>query len=641
MGRVRGEHLGPPLAAVLVVGAGQEQAGQLAVRARRRLQRHVRQPGDLRQRALQAPHQVERALGVLGVLKRVEPRVPGQGGHALVQLRVVLHRARPERVEALVQVEVLRGERGVVAHDLGLGHLGQLRGPLAHERGRQHVLHRHLGHVGLGGHEGPAPGAGALEDRDRVLVPAGVGDEIAHPHRLLLTRAPRGAHHLGQAVDVLAGPALGDGHQQPVRVLGVVAPQAVARVDPGRAGPQEEAVQVRHAHGELAHHRPGVDLLEAERLAGVVGAAQHQLGELHEAPAAQPGQVDHAGQGVQRLGRADVVRGLLPADVLLAGLEREHEAAPPVHVLGLARDPTGHPPDEPLGGGEEPEARAAVVQPVAERLALAHADVGAHLARRLEDAQRKRVRGAHEQRPGALARLGQLAHVLHGAQEVRLLDEHGGGVVVHRGGQGGRVGGAGVVQRDLHHLHAVSRGVRAQRGAGVRVKAAAGHEPGPARLQLRQVPRGGHGARALVHRRVGHGQPGELRDGRLELEHDLEAALGDLGLVGRVGREELGPAGERVHQRGHVVVVHARPEEAGLGVGVPVARRQRRHLLVHLLLREPGGQVDVPPEPDAGRDVGEEVLERVGADGAEHRRQVLVGDGGVAGHQPPDCSRSR
>ena len=40
----------------------------------------------------------------------------------------------------------------------------------------------------------------------------------------------------------------------------------------------------------------------------------------------------------------------------------------------------------------------------------------------------------------------------------------------------------------------------------------------------------------------------------------------------------------------HVVVVHARAEEADLGVGVPVARGQRGQLLVHLLLRRPAGR---------------------------------------------------
>ena len=53
-------------AAVVVVGAGQQQAGELAVGAGRGLQAHVRQAADLTQRSLQQPHQLQRALGALG-----------------------------------------------------------------------------------------------------------------------------------------------------------------------------------------------------------------------------------------------------------------------------------------------------------------------------------------------------------------------------------------------------------------------------------------------------------------------------------------------------------------------------------------------------------------------------------------------
>ena len=47
VGRVRGQHLGPLLATVLVIGAGEQQAGELAVRARRGLQGDVGQAADL------------------------------------------------------------------------------------------------------------------------------------------------------------------------------------------------------------------------------------------------------------------------------------------------------------------------------------------------------------------------------------------------------------------------------------------------------------------------------------------------------------------------------------------------------------------------------------------------------------------
>ena len=123
---------------------------------------------------------------------------------------------------------------------------------------------------------------------------------------------------------------------------------------------------------------------------------------------------------------------------------------------------------------------------------------------------------------------------------------------------------------------AVARGHRGQRLARVRVHAPGDHEPRAPVLQPRQVAGGGQGARALVDRGVGDRQPGELGDRGLVLEHHLEPALGDLGLVGRVGRQELRAGDDRVDQRRHVVVVHPGAEEGQLVLGGHVARRRGR-----------------------------------------------------------------
>ena len=125
VGGVGGQHLGPLLAAILVVGAGEQQPGELAVRAGRRLQADVRKAADLAQRALQPPHQLQRPLGPLRVLRRVQPGVAGERRDLLVEARVVLHRARAERVRPGVEVEVAPREPVVVADDLRLGDLGQ------------------------------------------------------------------------------------------------------------------------------------------------------------------------------------------------------------------------------------------------------------------------------------------------------------------------------------------------------------------------------------------------------------------------------------------------------------------------------------------------------------------------------------
>ena len=102
------------------------------------------------------------------------------------------------------------------------------------------------------------------------------------------------------------------------------------------------------------------------------------------------------------------------------------------------------------------------------------------------------------------------------------------------------------------------------------------------------------------------------------------------GWYGVYGRQELRAREQRVDQRRHVVVVHAGAEERDLVLGRDVARRQVAQVRVHLLLRLAGRQVDRPVEPDALGDVGEQLVDRRGADRLEHRLAVGVGGGGVA-----------
>ena len=95
----------------------------------------------------------------------------------------------------------------------------------------------------------------------------------------------------------------------------------------------------------------------------------------------------------------------------------------------LARDAAGHAAQVGLLGGEEAERRAAVVEPVAERLPLPHGDVDAELAGRLEHAERQRVAQHDHQRAGLVGGVGERLEVLDRAEEVRVLHEHGGDVV--------------------------------------------------------------------------------------------------------------------------------------------------------------------------------------------------------------------
>ncbi len=77
---VRGDDRVALLAAIGEVRAHEHEAGQLALRAGGRLQRHRRKARDLGEDPLQVPHELERALRVLVVGMRVEVAEARQRG---------------------------------------------------------------------------------------------------------------------------------------------------------------------------------------------------------------------------------------------------------------------------------------------------------------------------------------------------------------------------------------------------------------------------------------------------------------------------------------------------------------------------------------------------------------------------------
>ena len=151
-----------------VRGADHEQSRQLAVRSGGRLQRGRVQAGDLGQPALELVHQLERPLDERLGLVRVETREAVEAGGRLVDARVVLHRARAQRVAAAVDAVVERREAGEVAQQVDLADLGQARRSAAPERLGDELVRRDLGHARLGQRERAAAGAGLLVDRRAV-----------------------------------------------------------------------------------------------------------------------------------------------------------------------------------------------------------------------------------------------------------------------------------------------------------------------------------------------------------------------------------------------------------------------------------------------------------------------------------------
>ncbi len=210
-----------------------------------------------------------------------------------------------------------------------------------------------------------------------------------------------------------------------------------------------------------------LDALDArKRLPRVSGAADHQLAELDQAALAQPDKMENAAKSDQRLRRADVVRGLLAADVLLAGLQGKDEAAAAVDVVGLAGDASRHAADVLLRRAEEAERRPAVIEATAERLTFADRNVDAAVAGR--DGGHRASSGRPRRtpwRPHHAPRRQAHGQVFDAAEEVRVLDEDGGGLIVKRSGELGGVGEA-VLEADLDHLGAKARARRCRASGG-------------------------------------------------------------------------------------------------------------------------------------------------------------------------------
>ena len=140
IGAVRGvghDHLVALLAAVGEVRACQQEPEELPLGARSGLKRDRIEAGDLGESSLEPPHELERALTGVDLLGRVQTPKSRQRGEPLVDARVVLHRARPERIEARVDSERPRRELREVADELRLGQLGQARRRPAPQLARQ------------------------------------------------------------------------------------------------------------------------------------------------------------------------------------------------------------------------------------------------------------------------------------------------------------------------------------------------------------------------------------------------------------------------------------------------------------------------------------------------------------------------
>ena len=190
----------------------------------------------------------------------------------------------------------------------------------------------------------------------------------------------------------------------------------------------------------------------AERLAGVARRPRRSQCHFTQSLRSEPRQLDSRRHGHERLVRADVRRGTLAADVLLAGAKRHDVGVPALPVHGLSDETAGQSPHVGETAGEQAQIRAAEPERGPEGLALPHHDIRAEIAGGPEQPRRDGIEAHDEAGAEALGDGTGSADVLEAAEKVRCGDDDGADAAVVDDGVPGRE-----PSRERHRVDLVPR----------------------------------------------------------------------------------------------------------------------------------------------------------------------------------------
>ena len=506
------------LPATLVIGSDHHQARIFARRARIGLQRHGRHARDRRQVLRQRVDQLAVALGLIGRNERVNigeltqaQRHHRNGGRQL-------HRARAERDHAVDQRDVAPLELLDVAHQFGLAAI---------------VAEYRLGQIGR---------RAAHPDRKTVLPP----DRLERRSFLARRLGERGDHgiRLGKRRKLV--------ERQPHAAL-----VGIKEVQPaGERG--------------LAHFRRiGSHLDRIEEVFGFQLVAQffehigHDDGMtvgMQGDPTDALGSVidgEEAGhRSQQRLSRTDIRRGPLALDVLLAHLKRHAQRFVAEPIDRNADDPAGHISLESVLRGQIGRMRAAESHRNAETLRRTGHDVGAPLARRLQQRKAQHVGHGRHQHAPTVGRRSEIVVVAHLAVGRRILYDR-----------------AELAARELVAVEAVADDLDAERLAAgqqhverlrenilIDEQHVASLADRLARTEREHHRHSlGRSGRLVEQRAIAHLHARHRDDGGLEIQQRFQTPLRDFGLIGRIGGI---PGGVLEHvaqddrRRGRAVIPH-------------------------------------------------------------------------------------
>ena len=239
----------------------------------------------------------------------------------------------------------------------------------------------------------------------------------------------------------------------------------------------------------------------------------------------------HSGHDRQQdLGRADVAGGLVPADVLFAGLQAQAHGRGSGAVDAHSDEAAGKPAFEFVPDGHVGGVRSSSAHRHAETLGAAHRDVGSHFSGRHQQGEGQQIGNHHHQRTTAVELLAVRTPVRDAAISCRVLHHHREDPIFRSEIMRGAAGGD-----DFD-----AEGFAACADDGKSLRKNAFIDQNPPRIGHRSRPvaerdrfRGG---RAFIkERRVGNRQRGQFGHHRLEVEEGLETALADFRLIWRVG----------------------------------------------------------------------------------------------------------
>jgi hypothetical protein len=500
---------------------------------------------------------------------------------------VELHRARAERDHRAVERQILVGQAADVAQHLGLAVV--------------RVEYR-MGEVAAG-----AAQRSRNQRLDAFLV-----------LRPLRQRLARGGEPRPQRADVAARRGLVERDADLARRHQAQIGLRVARLLQdrfgARAGLERDGVE-----------RLRREVLESKRCQTLGEDCRVRRHALRDAPQALRPVVHgvHAGDHRQQhLRGADVRRGLLAPDVLLARLQREAISRLAVAVDAGADQPAGHRALELVAAGEKRRVRSAATHRHAKTLRVADHDVGIELARCLQQREREQIGRDDERGLLRMRLLDERREVMDQPRRRWVLRQHGEVIVLlHQLGC-----------QAHEHLQAERLGARAHHVDRLRVAVA--RDDDRVALAAHAALGQGHclgGCGGLVeHRCVGHRHAGEVAHQGLEVDQRFQPALRDLRLIRRVGGVP-GRVLEDVSldhagcQRAVVALADERLEDL-------VARRQRLELLQRLCFAHRGGQLHRHAARDRARH--DRIDQRLARCRADHRQHVplLIGIGAdVAG----------